>query len=191
MSQAMWVPSLEVMLIAGRAIALVAGFVVLAWAFSRWRRMSIRDTQRVFEQLDLVRADLLIMKEVMTHATSRVERPGVEARSPQVQVGSNGGNARGYEIAVRMARNGAQKEELMRSCGITNHEAELLIKLHRRDTHATPEMIGRQTRQAPAAAPTVAANKAAEASRPTAAPTTSKPAAPRPRMQTSRLVAVG
>jgi Protein of unknown function (DUF2802) len=138
--------SIEILFIAARAVALLAAFSTLAWAFSRWRRAAIHDTQRVFEQLDLVRADLLIMKEAMNHSsnrtTNRNDRMQDDVRLPALAPTSN---ARGYEIAVRMARSGAHKEELIRSCGITNHEAELLIKLHRRD-QATPTMSGRQVR---------------------------------------------
>jgi len=127
-------PSLEVMLIVGRALALILGFLVLAWALSQWRRNAQRDTQRVFEQLDLVRSELLIMKEVMHDATHRTERPTTEVRLPQAPAMTA---TRGYEIAARMARNGASKDELIRSCGITTHEAELLIKLHSRDVRPT------------------------------------------------------
>jgi hypothetical protein len=138
MSQVLSASSVELLLIAGRGIALLAGFFTLAWAFSQWRKAAISDTQRVFDQLDLVRADLLIMKESMNHSTHRNDRYQNdryqdEPRLPPVSSAMS--NARGYEIAVRMARTGAHKEELMRSCGITSHEAELLIKLHRR-SHA-------------------------------------------------------
>jgi hypothetical protein len=191
-SQFVSTPSIEVMLIIGRAVALVLGFLVLAWALSHWRRNAQRDTQRVFEQLDLVRSELLIMKEVMRDSAQRVERPTInQPLAPQPVMT---GPARGYEIAARMARNGAGKDELIRSCGITAHEAELLIKLHSRDARpaqptvvAKPEMaaannvaasIGRQPR------PTTTAEPARSAA----------PQQPAPRANPkvrSRLVAVG
>jgi len=170
MSQTMWLSSIEFLWGAGRAVALLSAFLILAWAFAQWRRASIRDAQRVFEQLDLVRSDLLIMKEAMNHSVRRSEPPMTESRAPMPPPAS--GAARGYEIAARMARNGASKEELMRNCGVTAHEAELLVKLHRRGAGAGAEMVGLQTRTPP--------------QRPQA------PAeAPRRRPQTSRLVAVG
>lgn len=171
MSQLFSLASLEFLLIAGRAIALVAGLLIFAWAFRHWRKAAMRDTQRVFEQLDLVRSELLIMKEVMHHSTHRAENaqsPGFrtdltdrrtnlradllrsdakpqiphEARMPAVS-----GAARGYENAARMARSGATKEELIRNCGITGHEAELLVKLHgQRNAASAAEMVGRRPR---------------------------------------------
>jgi hypothetical protein len=184
-------PSIEVLLIIGRAIGLVLGFLVLAWALSHWRRNAQRDTQRVFEQLDLVRSELLIMKEVMRDSAHRVERPtNHQPLAPQPVMT---GPARGYEIAARMARNGAGKDELIRSCGITAHEAELLIKLHSRDARpAQTQMVSKPDT-------TVANNAAAIGRQPrpttTAEPTrVAAPQQPAPRANPkvrSRLVAVG
>ena len=180
MSQLFTLPSLELLLIGGRAVGLLAGLLIFAWAFRHWRRASMRDTQRVFEQLDLVRSELLIMKEVMHHTTHRdghrdAQRDGqrdqrVRDTGRDLSMNSNNrdtantrvaafdarqpmaaatGVARGYELAARMARNGAGKDELMRGCGITTHEAELLVKLHghkQRDGANGAELIGRQPR---------------------------------------------
>jgi hypothetical protein len=33
-------------------------------------------------------------------------------------------------MAARLARNGADADELVANCGITRHEAELLVRLH-------------------------------------------------------------
>jgi hypothetical protein len=166
MSQLITLPSLELLLIAGRAVALVLGLLIFAWAFRHWRRAAMRDTQRVFEQLDLVRSELLIMKEVMHHTTykesvgpgnsiRRNAAPSASERmttpDARVPVAPMNNTARGYEIAARMARNGAGKDELIRNCGITSHEAELLVKLHghkQRDqqTMNSMDLIGRQAR---------------------------------------------
>jgi hypothetical protein len=188
-------PSVEVMLIIGRGIALVCGFLVLAWALSQWRRNAQRDTQRVFEQLDLVRSELLIMKEVMHDAAHRKQPITTEIRMPPAPATTA---VRGYEIATRMARNGASKDELIRSAGITPHEAELLIKLHSRDVrpatftasaaaaNAAPDasLVGRQPR---AAASTAAPVQQREAVKAHSVP----PAARKAPAVRSRLVAVG
>jgi hypothetical protein len=179
-------PSIEVMLIVGRAIALVCGFLVLAWALSQWRRNAQRDTQRVFEQLDLVRSELLIMKEVMHDAAHRTELPTIEPRLPSA---SPAPAVRGYEIAARMARNGASKDELIRSAGITPHDARpATFTASAAATKAPPAeagLIGRQQRSAVNGAAPVQQREAVKA------PAQS---APRPQPQPkvhSRLVAVG
>ncbi|MBC7984444.1 MAG: DUF2802 domain-containing protein [Candidatus Obscuribacterales bacterium] len=140
LTQIMHASSLDTILIAGRAGALLVGFLLLAWSLSRWRRAVQRDTQRVFEQLDLVRGELLIIKEVLHEAAHRAEKADNEARLTPPTTNSVG---RGYEIAARMARTGSSKEELIRSCGITLHEAELLIKLHCRPVAQSAVAVSR------------------------------------------------
>ncbi|HTE39458.1 MAG TPA: DUF2802 domain-containing protein [Steroidobacteraceae bacterium] len=192
MSQIVTAPSLELMLIAGRAIALIAGLLMFAWAFRHWRRAAMRDTQRVFEQLDLVRSELLIMKDAMHHAAHRADSVAHETR---LAPATNAGAARGYEIAARMARNGSSKEELMRSCGLTSHEAELLIKLH--SPRPAADSLGLQPRVAASESSrqATAVQNAVESPRALATPkqvtVQPKQAAARAPLQRSRLVAVG
>lgn len=59
----MKLPSVEFMMLAARAISLLLALTVLAWAVRRWRRDVSRDAQRMFEQLDLVRAELLQLQD--------------------------------------------------------------------------------------------------------------------------------
>jgi hypothetical protein len=181
--------SLDTLLIFGRAAALVLAFAMFAWGFVRWRKASERDTQRVFEQLDLVRSDLLIMKEVMQSAAQRVDTAAKQvAHDVRLAPAQSNGAARGYEIAARLARSGAPKEELIKSCGITTHEAELLIRLHGRT--ATLQSSALKNIVAPVSKP---AEKVADIAR--AQPRSPQPAAARqparaPQVR-SRLVAVG
>jgi len=170
MSQMFVLPSLELLLIAGRAVGLLLGLLIFAWAFRHWRRAATRDTQRVFEQLDLVRSELLIMKEVMHHAAHRADSVAhTVTHDTRLAAKSTNGAARGYEIAARMVRNGAAKDELIRSCGITDHEAELLIKLHGHRREGVAELVGRQPRVADASLAT--SNAASTRQAPTRQPT--------------------
>jgi len=147
--------SLDTLMVVSRAVVLVLALAVFAWGFMRWRRASERDTQRVFEQLDLVRSDLLIMKEVMTNAAQRVDSAAKQvAHDVRLVPTQNSGTGRGYEIAARLARSGAAKEELIKSCGITLHEAELLVRLHGKSSVQTAAQL------AVATAPVQAAPKA-------------------------------
>ncbi|MGD9843485.1 MAG: DUF2802 domain-containing protein [Steroidobacteraceae bacterium] len=121
--------SLELVLIAGRIIVLAGSLLILAIAFNRWRRNAERDAQRVFEQLDLVRIELLLLTERMERRESitAVSEHSDTAPTPVV---SGTSSSRGYELAARLARGGATCEELIRSCGVSRHEAELLLRLH-------------------------------------------------------------
>lgn len=123
--------SLELVLIAGRAAALLAAFGVLAWAFSRWRKAQERDTQRVFEQLDLIQGELHGLAETVAAIATRLdglaEKVATEAQLAPTQVSSG---QRGYEQAIRLAQRGASSDEIVTNCGLARHEADLLVRLH-------------------------------------------------------------
>lgn len=60
----------------------------------------------------------------------QLEHTRQPAPAPQAQSGD-----RAYQLAQRMARDGADAARIAESCGITMHEAELLARLHAPATH--------------------------------------------------------
>lgn len=124
--------NLEFVLIVGRAIALIGALLIFTLAFRHWRRSAERDAQRLFEQMDLIRGELLLLSDRMEaiekNAPQTVERPV----QPESRIPPMGGShaPRGYEVAARLARGGATCEELISSCGLSRHEAELMLRLH-------------------------------------------------------------
>lgn len=113
--------------------ALLVAVATLAWGLRAGRHRAECDAQRMFEQLDLVRAEMMLLSDridgLETRAPKMQERPAPpEVRAPVVP---NSSAPRGYEVAARLARGGATCEELISSCGLSRHEAELLIRLHK------------------------------------------------------------
>jgi hypothetical protein len=123
-------PSLETLLIAGRAAMLLGAFWIFALAFSRWRRADDRSNAMLQSQLERTFAEVRSLHESVAVMNARLEsmseRNDVDARRAPAGAGSQ----RGYDVATRMARNGADIGELVSSCGVTRHEAELLVRLH-------------------------------------------------------------
>lgn len=123
--------SLEAVLIFARGVFLIGACSVLALAVVRWRKQSELDASRVFEQLDIALSELRSVQEQVQRLDTRLD-----ALAGQVEAGSRvtaqptGSAARGYDLAVRLAKRGAPADELIGSCGITRHEAELLVRLH-------------------------------------------------------------
>lgn len=60
----------------------------------------------------------------------QLEHARQAAPAPQAQSGD-----RAYQLAQRMARDGADAARIAESCGITLHEAELLARLHAPAAH--------------------------------------------------------
>ncbi|HEY4369348.1 MAG TPA: DUF2802 domain-containing protein [Steroidobacteraceae bacterium] len=124
-------PSLETLMLVGRAVLLVGAFGVFALAFIRWRRTDERNDAHLLEQLDRSFAEVRSLHETVAVMSARLEamseRTEMDARlAPAGMVSSQ----RGYDVATRLARNGAGIDELVGSCGVTRHEAELLMRLH-------------------------------------------------------------
>ncbi|MDE2262383.1 MAG: DUF2802 domain-containing protein [Gammaproteobacteria bacterium] len=125
----MTLPSTDFLLIAGRAVFLVFSFVVAAISFTAWRRATRRQTEEVLSQSQLVlqrlaelEARLDATKLAITQLGERLDRPAAPALSQSPSPG--------YQIAIRLARGGASREELMSGCGLTLAEAELVRRLH-------------------------------------------------------------
>jgi hypothetical protein len=134
----MWPLSVQLSLSLALSLAMFVAGVVAAWGFRHWRQQAECNAQRVFEQLDLIRAELMLLGDrvhsIEAPAAPVRERPAqVEVRAPAL-VASAQSAPRGYEIAARLARGGATCEELISSCGLSRHEAELLMRLNKAET---------------------------------------------------------
>ena len=143
-------PSLETVLIAGRAVLLVGAFWIFALAFTRWRRADERDAHALRDQLERAFTEMRSLHETVTVMSARIEamseRAETDSRRPQMPAAVvASGQARGYDLALRMAKNGSAAEDLVANCGITRHEAELLTRLHA--AKSQPEVAAWQARQ--------------------------------------------
>ncbi|HWK51090.1 MAG TPA: DUF2802 domain-containing protein [Steroidobacter sp.] len=142
-------PSLETVLIAGRAVLLIGAFWVFALAFTRWRRADERDSQALRDQLQRAFSEMRSLHETVSVMNARIEamseRAESDSRRPQLPAVVATGQARGYDLALRMAKNGSAAEDLVANCGITRHEAELLTRLHA--AKSQPEVAAWQARQ--------------------------------------------
>ena len=124
-------PSLEIVLIAGRALLLVGAFWVFALAFARWRREDQSSTQRLHAQLDRAFAEVRSLHETIAVMSARLESLSERAEAgARLAPSGTVGAQRGYDLAARLAKNGSDIESLIESCGLTRHEAELLTRLH-------------------------------------------------------------
>lgn len=122
--------SLDTALIAARAIFLIFCFVLAAVTFRRWRDAEHRSAERFADQNTALIAQLATMEHSLAEAHRKLdalaEHVEEDARRPVV----SSAPSPSYQIAIRLARSGAPREELMASCGLTRQEAELVQRLH-------------------------------------------------------------
>ena len=120
----------DVVLITGRAVFLVFCFVVAAITFTRWRRATDRTTDLFAEQNTAVLAQLAKMEQSLQEAHEKIDALSEQKGEESRRVVAGGTSAPSYQIAIRLAKSGAVRDELMASCGLTRQEAELVLRLH-------------------------------------------------------------
>lgn len=155
-------PSLETLLIAGRALMLAGAFWIFAVAFSRWRRADANSTAMLAAQLERTFAEVRSLHETVTVLGARLEAMSEKNDSESRRAPAGAGSQRGYDVATRLARNGADAADLMTNCGVTRHEAELLVRLHgaksNRDAAVATPRTQRQEERHAARQPTAPAH---------------------------------
>ena len=125
----MTLPSTEILLIAGRAVFLVFSFIVASVSFTAWRRATRRQTAEVLAQTGIVLQRLAELEARVDATKSAVAELGERLERPAAPAAAHAPSP-GYQIAIRLARGGASREELMSGCGLTFAEAELVRRLH-------------------------------------------------------------
>jgi hypothetical protein len=119
--------SFEFLFVVGRAVLLLFSFIVAAVTFTAWRRATRVQTEQVLSQTNTVLLRLAELearvdatKITISQLGDRLERPAAPAAS----------HSPGYQMAIRLAKGGASREELMAGCGLSLAEAELVQRLH-------------------------------------------------------------
>jgi alkylation response protein AidB-like acyl-CoA dehydrogenase len=134
-------PSVELLLIIGRAVFLVFSFVLATIAFSRWRRASHAQTAVLIANHQVVLQRLADLEARVDATNVTVSQLSERIRKPQ-QVASPAPVATpGYEIAIRLAKGGATREELIAGCGLSASEAELVHRLHAPQSRKSPKGV--------------------------------------------------
>jgi hypothetical protein len=121
--------SVEFLLVAGRAVFLLFSFVVAAFAFTSWRRAIQVQTAQVLSQTNTVLQRLAALEARVDATKTTISQLGDRLERPAPPPTGNGPSA-SYQMAIRLAKGGASREELMAGCGLSLAEAELVRRLH-------------------------------------------------------------
>ena len=133
--------SVELILLIGRAVYMVYSFVLATIAFIRWRRATLAQTELVLANHADVLQRLAELEARVDATNVTVSQLGERIRRPQ-QVASPAPVATpGYEIAIRLAKSGATREELISGCGLSASEAELVHRLHAPQSRKNPKGV--------------------------------------------------
>lgn len=134
-------PSVELLFLIGRAVFLVFSFVLATIAFSRWRRATLAQTELVLANHAVVLQRLAQLEARVDATNVTVSQLSERIRKPQQVASPTPVATPGYEIAIRLAKSGATREELISGCGLSASEAELVHRLHAPQSRKSPKGV--------------------------------------------------
>jgi len=118
----------ELIFAAGRAVFLLFSFVIATVAFIALRRATRAQTAQVLTQTNTVLQRLAALEACVDATKITVSELGERLERPPAV--PSAGSSPGYQVAIRLAKNGASREDLMAGCGLSLAEAELVQRLH-------------------------------------------------------------
>lgn len=134
LTQNLFTADTDLLFFAGRAALLVVAFIGFAVAFGRWRRAGTREMQNLLCQLDESRNETRGLAQLTQGLAAQLAalQQTLEERAQLAQPASNAG---GIDLAVRLARQGSNIDDIVKTCGVTRNEAQLLARLHVAEVH--------------------------------------------------------
>jgi alkylation response protein AidB-like acyl-CoA dehydrogenase len=134
-------PSVELLLIIGRAVFLLFSFALATITFIRWRRATLAQTELVLANHAVVLQRLADLEARVDATNVTVSQLSERIRKPQQVASPTPVATPGYEIAIRLAKSGATREELTSGCGLSTSEAELVHRLHAPQSRKSPKGV--------------------------------------------------
>lgn len=118
----------ELIFAAARAVFLLFSFVIAAVTFTAWRRATRVQTEQVLSRTNTVLQRLAALEARVDATKFTVSQLGERLERPPAQASASA--SPGYQMAIRLAKSGATRADLMAGCGLSLAEAELVQRLH-------------------------------------------------------------
>jgi Protein of unknown function (DUF2802) len=115
-------------------IVVLAGVLIAALFAARLKRSVTLQSREVLAGTAGLAAQLEQLQAALAAVDARVA--ALAARQDEHSRSAQGNSPTSYNVAIRMARSGASRQELMSTCGVTQQEADLVLRLHAADPAA-------------------------------------------------------
>ncbi len=116
------------------AIVVLAGVLIAALFAARVKHATSLQSREVLAGAAYIAEQLEQLQSALAVADARVA--ALAARLDEHSRSTQAGSSTSYNVAIRMARSGATRQELMSACGVTQQEADLVLRLHAADPTA-------------------------------------------------------
>jgi Protein of unknown function (DUF2802) len=113
------------------AVVLLAGIVVAALFSARLKRAAAAQAGEILGRSACLADQISELSSALAATDARLAM--LAGRLDEQSRSSQGAAPTSYNVAIRMARSGASRQELMSTCGVTQQEADLVLRLHATD----------------------------------------------------------
>jgi hypothetical protein len=120
-------PDSVVVVLTGAAIV-VATLLIAAAVTALIKRSATRQSREILGSSSQLAQQLEQLQAALAAADARVA--ALAARLDEQSRTAQGASSTNYNVAIRLARSGASRQELMSTCGVTQQEADLVLRLH-------------------------------------------------------------
>ena len=120
-----------VLIVLTGAVVILAGLLIAAVFAARIKRSAALQSRQMLdgsawlaEQLEQLSAAVAVTDARIATLAARLDE---QSRTAQAAGPTS------YNVAIRLARSGASRQELITTCGVTQQEADLVLRLHATD----------------------------------------------------------
>lgn len=113
------------------AVVILAAILIAAIFAARVKRAAATPLREVLDHCGRLGAQLEELTVALSAADARLA--ALAARFDEYSRSTQGATTTSYNVAIRLARSGASRQELMSTCGVTQQEADLVLRLHATD----------------------------------------------------------
>ncbi len=113
------------------AAIVVAGILIAAFFAARVKQAVTAQSRDILGSAAWLAEQIEQLGSAVSATDERVA--ALAARLDEHSRTTQGNGTTSYNVAIRMARSGATRQELMSTCGVTQQEADLVLRLHSAD----------------------------------------------------------
>jgi hypothetical protein len=124
------VPDSVLILLTG-AVVILAGIAIAAVCAARLKRSATLQSRQILDGAAWLAEQIEQLSATLAVADARIAT--LAARQEEQSRTSQGAAPTSYNVAIRLARSGATRQELITTCGVTQQEADLVLRLHATD----------------------------------------------------------
>ena len=113
------------------ALVIMAGILIAAVFSARLKRVATAQAGEILGKSARLADQIAELSSALAATDARLAM--LAGRLDEQSRSTQGAAPTSYNVAIRMARSGASRQELMTTCGVTQQEADLVLRLHASD----------------------------------------------------------